>query len=418
MLLRELLNIEQIGIIKEDKTKDGNTMSIKVPFCEADKKTKNGRIYSEWLLKRELEKVKDKVESGAFLGTGDHSEDGKSKIGDISHIVTQLELNEKTGWAWIKVLPTEKGRAVQTIVREGGKLGISMRGFGNVSKDTGQVQGDYNFVGLDIVCDPSVKIAQFDKSNILESLDFGERPTAPSEEIIEDILKNCYEQAVENYGYNKGIDAWMEKNRDVTRALILCEYDVYPDVKTALIAAGKDPKLAEKSEKEPKIWTGAELYLEARLCNVSPDEMAKRLNKAEELKRINEESGVGVEAAKRLVDEAIQSGFDLSDPEKRKAYFAKIEEMAVSEPTLHERSLQVQKRLKAKGTEATLETIQRVLVFDDKQKEIKKRRQRLISALHMELEFASGTMTNEQTRKFINRQLRKANLPELSEDGD
>ncbi len=126
-------------ILFEGKTKDGNpTMNILVPFAQSDEATLNDRTYSKALLGREINRVQNDIESGKFLGASSHD----AKLDNVSHIVNKAWLDKNgQGWMEAKIIPTTKGKNLMTIVKEGGAIGVSTRGFGNVVD--GKVQDDY-----------------------------------------------------------------------------------------------------------------------------------------------------------------------------------------------------------------------------------------------------------------------------------
>lgn len=74
--LQELIQRGRFTILSEPKTIDGETMSVMVPWIKADSKNLNGRIYPKALLQQEISRVQKAVESGAFIGTGDHPASG------------------------------------------------------------------------------------------------------------------------------------------------------------------------------------------------------------------------------------------------------------------------------------------------------------------------------------------------------
>lgn len=204
--LQELIEAKA-KILSENK--DDNVMNVSVPWIQADKKNQNGRTYPKSLLQREIARVQSSVKKGSFIGTGDHPFSGIENIATASHIVTALSLDEKgQGWAEMRILPTERGKTIQTLIRNGATLGVSCRGFGNVGDD-GRVSDDYKLVGVDVVTNPSFKNAVFDKSNIFESVEFEEENEVEKEleSAINDLEKQSFLGAVES-GFKGTEEEW------------------------------------------------------------------------------------------------------------------------------------------------------------------------------------------------------------------
>lgn len=171
--LRELQFEDEPIVLSERKAGDGDSMTVLVPWIQADKKNQNKRSYPLALLQREVARIQGAVKKGAFVGTGDHPAGGLADVATASHIVQKVWLDKKgKGWAEMKIIPTNRGENVMTLIDQDAQLGVSARGFGTVDEKTGEVQNDYKLVGIDIVTNPSYKEGTFSKSNIFESLDF------------------------------------------------------------------------------------------------------------------------------------------------------------------------------------------------------------------------------------------------------
>ena len=245
--LREIIE-SKIEILSEKKASD--VMNVSVPFIQADEKNINGRIYPKSLLQREISRVQGLVKRGSFIGTGDHPFSGIENIATASHIVTSLTLDDKGKvMAELRILPTERGKSIQTLIRNNATLGVSVRGFGDVGKD-GVVANSYKLVGLDVVMNPSFKDSVFDKSNIFESVEFFEekeenmkdKMMGLSQDYIDEMMQDCYEIYVRDEGF-KGTFADFEKeNGRLTLAVILVEEGKFETIGEALkhLDANKD----------------------------------------------------------------------------------------------------------------------------------------------------------------------------------
>jgi len=125
-------------------------------FQRSDVENANKRVYPRSIWERELEapRVADALESKAMFGELDHPSDGKTKLQRVSHVITDLSLQEDgvmTGGA--EILPTPNGKILQSLFESGVQVGISSRGSGSV-KD-GRVQEDFKLNTFDFVARPS-----------------------------------------------------------------------------------------------------------------------------------------------------------------------------------------------------------------------------------------------------------------------
>jgi len=323
--LREVIERSKISVLQERKTAEGTVMKVLVPWIQADEQNQNGRIYPKSLLDREIKRLEPKIKEGALIGTGDHPASGMADIATASHIVKKLWLDEGgKGWAELAILPTERGKNIQTIIKEGGKLGISARGFGTVDKETKKVMDDYQLQGIDIVTNPSFEKSQFSAENIFESVNFSEEEKAEKEdkepenaelfteeELIE-ALKSQFEKEVAKNEFFGSWEEWRLKNENKIRQELGFEpdpellqkekiYRLYTEAKLAgwngtleefkqkfsqkygEKAVQKLEAKVKKAEKNKRPYKPKDLYLEAMLAGISPSEMADRLNKIEGL---------------------------------------------------------------------------------------------------------------------------------------
>lgn len=224
--LREIIEAK-VKILSEKTEED--SMDILVSWIQSDKKNQNGRTYKLSLLQREVSRIQSAVRKGAFVGTGDHPAGGLADVATASHIVNKIWLDEKgKGMAEMKIIGTERGKNIMTLIRNNAQLGVSARGFGNVSP-AGFVEDDYRLMGIDIVLNPSYKGAVFDKGNICESQNFEEdedpelgeadiakemKRRAELEEALTNLLRDSFDKAVADgawYGDYAAYKAQYEK---------------------------------------------------------------------------------------------------------------------------------------------------------------------------------------------------------------
>jgi len=115
-------------------------------------------------------------------GELDHPADGKTKLTRASHRLTGLKLVDGSVVGEAKIMDTPNGRILKTILDDGGKVGVSSRGFGSTKKladGTEEVQEDFRLQTFDFVADPAQrsaypelfreereKIARFEEANV------------------------------------------------------------------------------------------------------------------------------------------------------------------------------------------------------------------------------------------------------------
>lgn len=173
-------------ILEEASAKNGGRMRVKGIFTVADEINGNGRVYREYILDREIEKLKPMMAENSVYGEADHPGDGKSTIKNTAAMLTGIEKGvldgRKVYFGEATILNTEPGgKNLQEIIRAGGKIGLSSRAFGSVLKGNWQgkmadiVQEDLTLKTFDFVIGQSTKDAvvtqvteQVEVVNILE----------------------------------------------------------------------------------------------------------------------------------------------------------------------------------------------------------------------------------------------------------
>lgn len=150
--------------LEERKGNDGaKKLVLRGEFGWADKATENKRKYPSNLLLREFKKLKAAMSERRMYGELDHPQDARTMLQRVSHIITNLELTPEgivVGEA--EVLPTERGKVLEALLRAGCKVGVSSRGFGTTKMNESgeeEVQEDFQLVTYDVVADPAASTA-------------------------------------------------------------------------------------------------------------------------------------------------------------------------------------------------------------------------------------------------------------------
>ena len=150
--------IENIEVLTEERN-GKKDYKIKGIFMQADIKNRNGRIYPEEVLAKEVKRYnKDQINQNRAYGELGHPEGPTINLERASHMITKLYPDGKNFIGEAKILSTPMGEIVKNLLDDGAKLGVSSRGMGSLAQKNGAnyVNGDfYLATAADIVADPS-----------------------------------------------------------------------------------------------------------------------------------------------------------------------------------------------------------------------------------------------------------------------
>lgn len=132
-----------------------------------DTPNKNGRIYPEAILKREIEKYQALIKKGGALNELNHPTSSLIDLDRVSHSILEtwwegktlmgkIKLYTSPGWKKMGIV-SSKGDQAAMLMMNGATLGISSRGVGSLKQVKGQnmVQEDFELVCFDLVSSPS-----------------------------------------------------------------------------------------------------------------------------------------------------------------------------------------------------------------------------------------------------------------------
>lgn len=155
MFIRDDVDFTRQSIIEE---KSGNTF-IEGIFLQADVKNKNGRFYPKEVVESAVDVYnREYIATGRSLGELGHPENGgQINLHLASHKIESLRGEGSNFMGRAKLLETPMGKIAKTLVAEGVKLGVSLRGYGSMSEKNGarHVGKDFVLSTVDIVADPS-----------------------------------------------------------------------------------------------------------------------------------------------------------------------------------------------------------------------------------------------------------------------
>lgn len=141
----------------EDREKTGKVV-VRGEFGRADEATANGRVYPTQLWEREFSRLEQQVGNRQMFGELDHPTDGRTSLNRVSHIVTNLRLENGIVVGEAEILDTERGRNLAAMLKAGCAVGVSSRGYGSTKmNEQGKevVQPDYRLVTYDFVAEPA-----------------------------------------------------------------------------------------------------------------------------------------------------------------------------------------------------------------------------------------------------------------------
>jgi len=136
-----------------NESTDDKSLYVTGIFSSYNKRNHNGRVYEESTMKREVDKIMEKIGKRCLWGELGHPPNPEINPDKIAIMVETLEWNGEDLYGKAKILNTPQGQIAKTLVKEG-QIGISSRGLGTVSED-GTVNEDYNLITWDLVTDPS-----------------------------------------------------------------------------------------------------------------------------------------------------------------------------------------------------------------------------------------------------------------------
>lgn len=151
---------EEFNVLTEEKDNGKKTYFIEGVFLQSEMKNHNGRVYPKQTLAKEVERyTKESIKEGRAFGELTHPQSAQINLDRVSHMITELREDGNNFVGKAKILDTECGKTVQSLLEGGARLGVSSRGMGTLrerSDGTMEVGDDFRLAtAADIVSDPS-----------------------------------------------------------------------------------------------------------------------------------------------------------------------------------------------------------------------------------------------------------------------
>jgi hypothetical protein len=147
-----------IRFLTEANEKGEKQYFIEGVFMQSDVKNRNGRVYPQSILTKEIERYNEEfVQQNRAMGELGHPEGPTVNLERVSHIIKDLRVEGKNVYGKAKILETPMGKIAKNLLNEGCKFGVSSRGMGSLQEKNGvnYVQEDFMLATVDIVADPS-----------------------------------------------------------------------------------------------------------------------------------------------------------------------------------------------------------------------------------------------------------------------
>jgi|TARA_B110000977_G_scaffold10575_1_gene13836 hypothetical protein len=151
--------VQDAEYIIEETGNGAKKYLIRGVFLQSDIKNRNGRIYENEILTKEVNRYnKEFINKKRAFGELGHPDGPTVNLERVSHMITKLYPDGKNFIGEAKIMSTPYGKIVKGLIDEGAQLGVSSRGMGSLV-----TKGGANYVGndfylataADIVADPS-----------------------------------------------------------------------------------------------------------------------------------------------------------------------------------------------------------------------------------------------------------------------
>jgi len=153
--LREHLTFDAARIVVENAN-EGKDLFMKGICIQGGVRNANQRVYPVNEIGRAVKTLNDQIGGGySVLGEVDHPDGLNINLDRVSHMITEMWMDDANGYGKMKILPTPMGTLVKTMLESGVKLGVSSRGSGNVSEDGSNTVSDFEIITVDVVAQPS-----------------------------------------------------------------------------------------------------------------------------------------------------------------------------------------------------------------------------------------------------------------------
>ena len=126
---------QDIQCLVEAKEDGSKNYTIEGVFAQAEQKNRNGRIYPKMIMEKAVNKyAKEQVATKRAVGELNHPEGPTVNLDKVSHLITELKIEDKNVMGKATILGTPMGEVVKGLLEGGVQLGVSTRGMGSLER--------------------------------------------------------------------------------------------------------------------------------------------------------------------------------------------------------------------------------------------------------------------------------------------
>jgi hypothetical protein len=155
------------------KSGDDKSLTVRFKLMSAETQNENNRIYPKEVLSKAVERLKARIAKrrDSFAASG-HKDD--PQVDDATAFLEDVEMQGNDVYATARVVNTQKGANIITLLKNGAALGVSAKGRG--AMDGNRVKPGFELLGFDWTLSPGFG-TYASKANIIESVTVKEEDT-------------------------------------------------------------------------------------------------------------------------------------------------------------------------------------------------------------------------------------------------
>ncbi len=199
--------VEGLDFLIEEGNKDKPaSLYVTGVYMVADEKNRNNRIYSREEMQKEVNRYNEEfVTKNRALGELEHPQSATVNSERACHLITELRMDDNIVRGKSKILSTPMGKVMESLVRDGVKMGMSSRALGQLEDKGGvNIVKNMKLITIDAVADPSAPGAFV--NGILESKNFIIKQDGGYEEVY-----NAFENKLSSLP-RKEVDAYLREH--------------------------------------------------------------------------------------------------------------------------------------------------------------------------------------------------------------